>query len=167
METSDKLYRWFVGASVLHGLGVAVWSGLFLLDGIGITLNLSRIIAGGGVGTWFTVGYMLYLTTGFIGMAVQGFLYYTISESRGSLFSGKLAMVHFVLMNIAVMGTTWMLGYAGFVGGTLTLEGRVSEVHTSIVGYVNPIGYFILAGVVSALIGTFNILKSLISSPVE
>jgi len=161
MNTPDKLYRWFVGASVLHGLGIAVWSGLFLLDGIGIPLNLSRIIAGGGVGTWFTVGYFLYLITGFVGMAVQGFLYYVISESGGRLFSGKLAAAHFVLMNIAVMGATWMLGYAGFVGGTLTLEGREAEVHTAIVRYVNPIGYCILTGVISALIGAFNILKSL------
>lgn len=155
------MYRWFVVASVLHGIGIAVWSGLFLLDGIGIPLNLSRIIAGGGAGTWFTVGYLLYLITGFIGMALQGFLYYTISESRGSLFSGKLAAAHFVLMNIAVIGATWTLGYAGFVGGTLTLEGRVAEVHASIVMYVNPIGYCILAGVIAALIGAFNILKSL------
>jgi len=155
------MYRWFVVASVLHGIGIAVWSGLFLLDGVGIPLNLSRIIAGGGAGTWFTVGYLLYLITGFIGMALQGFLYYAIGGSRGSLFSGKLAAAHFVLMNIAVIGATWTLGYAGFVGGTLTLEGRVAEVHASIAAYVNPIGYFILAGVVAALIGAFNILKSL------
>ena len=158
---SDKAYRLFVVASVVHGLGIAVWSGLFLLDGVGIPLNLSRIIAGGGAGTWFTVGYLLYLATGFIGMALQGFLYYAVGGSGGSLFSGRLAAAHFVLMNIAVLGATWTMGYAGFVGGTLTLEGRVAEVHATIVGYVNPIGYFILVGVAAALVGAFNILRSM------
>jgi hypothetical protein len=64
-------------------------------------------------------------------------------------------------MNIAVLGATWTMGYAGFVGGTLTLEGRVAEVHATIVGYVNPIGYFILVGVAAAFVGAFNILRSM------
>jgi len=29
------------------------------------------------------------------------------------------------------------------------------------VGYVNPIGYFILVGVAAALVGAFNILRSM------
>lgn len=59
----------FLTAVIAHGLAVAVWSGLFLTDRVGITLNFSRIIAGGGAGTWFTVGYILYMITGFVGNA--------------------------------------------------------------------------------------------------
>lgn len=164
METPEKYYMWFVRASVLHGLGIAAWSGLFLLDGIGITLNFSRIIAGGGAGTWFTVGFILYLITGFIGMAVQGFLYYMIGASSGTLFSGRLATAHFALMNIAVIGATWLIGYAGFVGGTLTFADRVAEVHGAIIGYVNPIGIFLLVGVIAAIVGAYNLLRSYGSS---
>ena len=149
-------------ASVIHGVGIAIWSGLFLLDGIGVTLNLSRIIAGGGVGTWFTMGYLLYLVTGFAGMVVQGTMYYLIPRiSRRELYSDKLALGHFVLMNIAVVGATWMLGFAGFRGGSLALEERMSEIHPTIVVYSNPIGFCILIGVIAALLGAVNILMTL------
>ena len=154
--------RRFMVAAVIHGVGLAVWSGLFLLDGIGIPLNLSRIIAGGGAGTWFTVGYILYMATGFLGMTAQGALYqYAASLSGGRLHSDRLALVHFALMNVAVVGATWMLGYAGYVGGSLTLADRISEVHAAIVGYVNPVGIFILVGVVAALAGAYNVLMTI------
>ncbi len=154
--------RRFMVAAVIHGVGVAAWSGLFLLDGIGIPLNLSRIIAGGGAGTWFTVGYLLYMVTGFLGMTAQGVLYqYAASHNEGGLHSDRLALVHFALMNVAVVGATWLLGYAGYVGGSLTLADRVSEVHGAIVGYVNPVGVCILVGVVAALAGAYNLLMTL------
>lgn len=158
----QKWPRRFMVAAVVHGVGVAIWSGLFLLDGIGIPLNLSRIIAGGGAGTWFTVGYLLYMITGFLGMAAQGALYqYAISLTDGELHSDRLALFHFGLMNIALVGATWMLGYAGFTGGSLTLAGKGSEIHAAIVGYVNPVGYCILIGVVAALAGAYNTLMTL------
>lgn len=150
----------------MHGLGIAVWSGLFLLDGIGIPLNLSRIIAGGGAGTWFTVGYILYFLAGFMGMCAQGLLYhYAATKPENPIYNEKIAVAHFVLMNLAVIGATWMLGYAGFKGGTLTLQGRVAEVHAAIVGFVNPIGYCILIGVIAAIIGAYNILSTFRMTP--
>jgi hypothetical protein len=158
----QKWSRRFMVAAVIHGAGVAVWSGLFLLDGIGISLNLSKIVAGGGAGTWFTVGYLLYMITGFLGMTAQGALYqYAASLNDGELHSDRLALVHFGLMNVAVVGATWMLGYAGFIGGSLTLADRVSEVHAAIVGYVNPVGICLLMGVIAALIGAYNTLMTL------
>lgn len=155
-----KWPKWFFVASLIHGIGAATWSGLFLLDGIGFTLNLSRIIAGGGVGTWFTVGYMLYIITGFLGMVAQGVLYH-VAANGGEVYSEKLAATHMVLMNIAIVGATWMLGFAGFTGGSLTLAGRIAEIHGAIVVYVSPIGYCILIGIVAAIIGTYNIFMTL------
>ena len=160
---SDKWSKWFTSASIIHGVGVAIWSGLFLLDGIGIPLNLSRIIAGGGVGTWFTVGYFLYLIIGFVGMAVQGTIFYLLPKlTHRELYSDKLALAHFALMNIAVMGTTWMLGLAGFHGGSLALAGKTTgEIHNAIVMYVEPIGYCILIGVVSVFLFVINLIMTL------
>jgi len=165
MNMDNTWPRRFMVAAVIHGVGVAVWSGLFLLDGIGITLNLARIIAGGGAGTWFTVGYLLYMATGFLGMTAQGVLYqYAASVNDGEVHSDRLALVHFVLMNVAVVGATWLLGYAGYVGGSLTLAGRVPEVHAAVVGYVNPVGICILIGIAGALAGAYNLLMTLWSS---
>ncbi|MFP3952090.1 MAG: cbb3-type cytochrome c oxidase subunit I [Candidatus Bathyarchaeia archaeon] len=165
---SDRWPRYFFIASVLHGLAIALWSFLFILDGVGITLNLSRIIAGGGVGTWFTLGYLLYLVTGFVGMAIQGTIYYIAPRLSGKeLYSEKLATAHFVLMNIAIVCVTWMLGIAGYQGGTLTLADRVNEIHPRIVVYVQPIGYCIIIGTLAALLGGINILMTLKSNSIE
>lgn len=159
----------FVVASVIHGLGIAIWSGLFLLDGIGITLNMSRIIAGGSVGTWFTLGYLLYFITGCVGMGVQGAIYYFVTKlSKRDLYSEKLALSHFVLMNIAIVGATWMLAIVGFKGGTLLLEGKTAaEIHPQIVMYVSPIGYCIIVGVIAAIIGALNVLMSFAREPAD
>ena len=149
---SDKWPLRFLMASVIHGSAFAVWSALFLLDGIGITLNLSKIIAGGGVGTWFTLGYLLYLITGFIGMAVIGALYYFISRLlKRPIYSDKLALAHFALMNVAVVGAPLLLGYAGFAGGSLVIAQKTNLVHTTVVGFVNPIGIFVALGALSVL----------------
>lgn len=159
---SNRWPKWFIYASLIHGVGVAMWAGLFLLDGIGITLNLARIIAGGGAGTWFAIGYLFYVITGFLGMSAQGFLYqYAAKDKGGEVYSDKLAAAHLILMNISVVGATWMLGYAGFIGGTLTLAQRVAEIHGAIAGYVNPIGYFMIIGMVATIIGAFNITRTL------
>lgn len=153
---------------MFHGLGIALWSFFFVLDGVGITLNLSRIIAGGGVGMWFTLGYLLYLVTGFVGMAVQGTIYYLVPKLSGNeLYSEKLALSHFLLMNIAIMGGTWMLGIAGFQGGTLALADRVNEIHDKIVVYVQPVGYCIIIGTFAALLGGINILMTLMKDTIE
>lgn len=158
---SERWARRFMIASVIHGIGFAVWTALFLLDGIGFQLNLSRIIAGGGVGTWFTVGYLLYLITGFVGMAVLGTLYYlTPRLFRRELYSDKLALAHFALMNIAVVSATWMLGMVGFQGRSLGLAGREAEIHGAVVAYVVPIGYSLVIGVGSVLAYAANILMT-------
>ena len=159
---SERWSKRFMIASVIHGIGFAVWSGLFLLDGIGFELNLSRIIAGGGAGTWFTIGYLLYLITGFVGMTVQGTLYYLTPQLfQRELYSDKLALAHFVLINIAVVSATWMLGMAGFQGGSLALAGREAEIHNTVIAYVVPIGYSIILGVGSALLYVANILMTI------
>jgi len=156
-KTGSEWSTRFLGAAIAHGLGVAVWSGLFLTDQVGIVLNFSRIIAGGGAGMWFTVGYLLYLTAGFVGSATFATIYHLLTGSAGrSLFSSKLAAVHFALYNIAVVGATWLLGYAGWVGGSLALAGQAAQIHPTIVVYVIPIGVFVLIGCISALVFVIN-----------
>lgn len=163
-EMSERWSRRFTLAALIHGIIAAIWSGLFLVDQIGISLNLSRIVAGGSVGTWLTMGYLLYLITGPLSMAAWGAIYGpNLKNSGKSLYSDRLAWIHFVLFNIGVMGTTWLMGYAGFIGGSLLLAGRAAEVHQTIVGLVQPIGISVAIGALSTLIGVFNILRSMTS----
>lgn len=126
-------------------------------------LNMSRIVAGGSVGTWLTLGYLLYLVAGIMGMAAWGGIYALISRTPNrSIFSDKLALAHFILYNLAVVGVTWPMGYAGFIGGSLLLAGKgVAEIHKTIEGLVLPIGVSVSIGVLSTIIGVINMLLSL------
>jgi len=158
---SEKWCIRFVLAAVVHGLIVAIWSALFLVDQIGITLNLARIVAGGSAGTWFTMGYLLYMLTGVLSMAVWGAIYYFISKTLNKpLYSDKLALVHFILFNVGVVGATWLMGYAGFLGGSLALAGKAAQIHPTIVVFSQPIGIFVAIGALSTLVGASNILVS-------
>lgn len=160
---SGKWGTRFTLAALIHGLIAAIWSGLFIVDQFGIILNMSRIVAGGSVGTWLTLGYLLYLVAGVIGTAVWGGIYALISRTPNrSIFSDKLALAHFILYNLAVVGVTWLMGYVGFIGGSLLLAGKgAAEIHTAIVAFVLPIGVSVAIGVVSTLIGVTNTLLSL------
>lgn len=125
-------------------------------------MNMARIVAGGSVGTWLTLGYLLYLVAGVMGTAAWGGIYGLISSNpHRSNFSDKLATAHFILYNLGVVGVTWPMGYVGFIGGSLLLAGRAAEIHPAIVGFVLPIGVSVAIGVLSTIIGAINILLSL------
>ncbi len=156
-RTCAKWSNRFLTAAIIHGLGIAVWSALFLVDQIGITLNFSRIIAGGGAGMWFTVGYVLYMIAGFVGNATFALVHYLLPNSNRTVFSDKMAALHFALYNAAVVGATLLLGYAGWIGGSLALAKKGELIHTTIVVYVQPIGYFVLIGAISALVFVVNV----------
>jgi uncharacterized ion transporter superfamily protein YfcC len=42
--------------------------------------EISRVIAAGGAGTWFTFGYIIYIVVGVIGVAVSALFYYYIQK---------------------------------------------------------------------------------------
>ncbi|MBS7637283.1 hypothetical protein KEJ49_00090 [Candidatus Bathyarchaeota archaeon] len=166
---SGKWCTRFTLAALAHGLIAAIWSGLFIVDQLGIRLNMSRIVAGGSVGTWLTLGYLLYLVAGVMGTMTWGGIYALISRTPNrSTFSDKLALAHFILYNFAVVVVTWLMGYVGFLGGSLLLAGKgVAEIHAAIVGFVLPIGVSVAIGVISTLIGVTNILLTLMRETKE
>ena len=160
---SNKWSKQYMTASLLHSVGVAVWSLLFISEGFGITLNMSRIIAGGGAGTWLTVGYLLYIITGFVGNAVFGILVNQIPHSLNKpWYSQKLLGLHLILYNVALVGVTVQLGLAGFIGGNLTLIGAVAEIHPNIVVFVDPTCILLGIGVLSVFIFFINYLITLV-----
>jgi hypothetical protein len=162
IKMSEKWGLRFTLAAIFHGVFAAVWSGLFIVDQFGIQLNMAKIVAGGSVGTWLTLGYLLYLIAGVMGNMAFGSIYGLISRNQhGHLFSNKLALTHFILFNVGVIGVTWPMGYVGFLGGSLLLAGKTAEIHPKIVGFVLPIGISVAIGVLSTLIGATNIILSL------
>lgn len=63
------------------------------------------MVAGGGGGTWFFVGFISWLVVGVVATAVTAIFYYYIEEVRGKVykgFSSLLAWGHLVFMNVGL-----------------------------------------------------------------
>ena len=152
----------FIWASVLEGLGAVTWT-LFIITPW-IVPAPSRVIAGGGAGTWLFVGYSLYLLVGVVAVAVTSIFYVYIEGIQGKTYSGipnYLAWAQILLMNVGVVGATWLMMYAGFTGGAASLPTSVGgqglnpgQVHLTILQYYpEPIFYFLVLAVLGVLSG--------------
>jgi hypothetical protein len=112
----------FIWAAVLQGLFAVVWT-LFIVSPY-TTPSPSYLIAGGGAGTWFTMGYLLYIMIGVLAVAVTGLFYFYIEDILGKVYTGLtsgLAWAHYVLMNVGVAAATWSLMYYGYLAGVALL----------------------------------------------
>ncbi len=145
----------FFQASLIHGIIAAVWTGLWIIPG----LNLTRIVAAGWPGTFHFVAYFAYLCIGFLSMAVFGAAYHLIPQiAKKPLYSEKLALTHFVLINLGVVAS-WLLAIVGTTGGTLLMaKAKTEEIHIAIVGFSEPIAIFLTIGVLGVLVGILNLI---------
>jgi len=169
MEKTSKWTTRFMYAAIAQGLAAFVITALIVLPIL--SPSPAMIIASGSAGTWLTVGYLSYLVVGVMGVAVTALFYHFLEgtlHKKMSSVSNALAWSHFVLMNVGVVAATWMLMYAGFVGGSGLLSTAVGggglnpgQVHPTIVGYVNPIGYSIIALSFGVLLGGIGFVLTL------
>lgn len=145
----------FFQASLIHGIIAAVWTGLWAVP----ALNLPRIVTAGWPGTYFFMAYVVYLCVGFLAMAAFGAAYYLIPQLASKpLYSDKLALVHFVLMNLGVVAS-WLLAIVGTTGGTLLMANtKTADIHLAIVGFTNPIGIFLAIGIFGVLVGILDLI---------
>jgi hypothetical protein len=95
----------FIAAAIIQGAIVVALTAFLILSQISILKpEISRVIASGGAGTWFTFGYMMYIVVGVIGVAVSSLFYYYLERVRkvqyNTTFGKALAWMHLVLMNI-------------------------------------------------------------------
>jgi hypothetical protein len=68
-----------------------------------------------------------------------------------------------ILWEIGLLGSTWLLGWSGFIGGTGLLNGvPIPQIHESLVGYVYPIGILIGIAIIGFLISIINIYVALV-----
>jgi hypothetical protein len=86
------------------------------------------VIAGSSAGTWFTVGYVTYLLVGVIGVAVTALFHHCIEVTLGKPYAGSLnllAWIYLILMNVGVIGATWLMMIGGYLGGAAMLPPAV------------------------------------------
>jgi hypothetical protein len=152
----------FIWAAIAQGAFATIWT-LFIVSPT-TKPSPSYLIAGGSAGTWFTMGYLLYIMIGVIAVAVTGLFYFYIEEIIGKVYAGVsniLAWLHFALMNVGVAAATWSLMYFGYAAGVALLpasEGGGNHtaywVHVNILGpVVNPIGYMVGIAALGVILG--------------
>lgn len=152
----------FIWAAIIQGLGATLITTPIVMPWV--KPSVSMVIAGGSAGTWFTVGYILYLTIGVIGVALTALFYHhfeVVMNKSYKGFANYLAWIHLILMNVGVAAATAILMYGGYFGGAAMLSTNVgglgwtaAQVHTNILApLVSPAGYAVIVAGIGVLAG--------------
>jgi len=154
----------FVKLSLFNGiLAIILTSYLLYLAVYGVPAA-SRIVAGGGAGTWLTVGYLGYIVIGVLTTMVIALLYrYLEVDLRKTFikFASGLTWLAIVLWNVGIIGSMWLMMYAGYSGGAAALSTSVGglgwtagQIHTDIMQYYPPyIAIFMGTAILGVLLG--------------
>jgi heme/copper-type cytochrome/quinol oxidase subunit 1 len=153
-------------AAIIQGLLATILTGYFVLGQATGFLKpaFSRVIAAGGAGNWFVVGYLSYLIVGVVGVAVTALFYHHIEDVLGKKYDGianLLAWIHLIFMNFGVIGATWLMIWGGYKGGAAMLPPEVGglgwdagQVHQNILGALPlPITIFIIILGIGVILG--------------
>jgi vacuolar-type H+-ATPase subunit I/STV1 len=161
--TQSRMAGFFIYAAIIQG---AIAAGITFLGAFGdqiglLPLAVARVIAGGGPGTWFVMGYVMYLIVGVVAMAVTSLFYFYIETTMGKAYKGiakTLSWIHLVLGNIGVAGASLAAMWGGYWGAQRVsptnvggLGAPAAEAHLVLVVVQQPIAVFIAL----ALIGFF------------
>ena len=123
--TQGKWAGRFIWAAVVQGLILTIITVLIVEPQSYFNINSyyspSKVIAGGGGGTWLFTGYILYLTVGVIAVAVTAMFYFYIEGVSSKVYHGLtnyLAWGHYIFMNVGVAGSM-LLMILGWLHGRL------------------------------------------------
>jgi hypothetical protein len=165
-EPNGTWTKRFMAAAIVQGAIVTGLTVFLVLGQTSFKPEVSRVMAAGGAGTWFTFGYVMYIVVGIMGVAVSTLFYHYLENVLGKRIrraAKVLAWTHFVLMNVGTVAAMGLLMYAGYIGGGSMLPQDVGgrgfnagQAHEILAFFVEPIAATILmivAGVVAGGIG--------------
>lgn len=167
-QKNEKWSHRFIMAAIIQSVFAAIWTIPIVLPWI--KPSVAMVIAAGSAGTWFTVGYILYIIVGVLGNAAIGLIYQHFETIEGKVVSGvsnALAWLQLILFNLGVMASTWALMIAGYfgeadllppaVGGKGLTEGQVHVLLLS--HFIDPVGAFVIITVLGVIIGAITFLS--------
>jgi hypothetical protein len=170
-QESSPWTKRFIAAAIIQGAIIVTLTAFLVLSQTSfLKPEISRVIAAGGAGTWFTFGYIIYIVVGVIGVAVSALFYYYIEkvlekQYNTTIVAKALAWSHLVLMNVGTTAATGMLMYAGYVSGAAMLPLSVGgkgfnqgQAHQILAPFVEPISIAILLLVLGILLGGIGFL---------
>ena len=161
----SKMAGFFLYAAIIQG---AVAVGVTFLGAFGdqlglLPMSVARVIAGGGAGMWFTMGYVVYLIVGVLAMAVTSLFYFYIETIQGKTYKGitkALSWIHLTLGNIGVAGASLAAMWGGYwaaqavaatTSGGLGLQPGAA--HEVLVTVEEPIAAFIALALIAFFVG--------------
>jgi len=167
VQRKGKWANRFVAAAVVQAALAMVLTGYLLYEGLFGLPAASRIVAGGGAGTWLTVGFIGFILFGPIGMALAAGLFRQLESHMGRIagrFTNYGLWVAVILYNVGVVGGTWLMMHAGYRGGAAQQPvqfgglgwtgAQAGLVHSQIMVYYPPyIGVFMAVALVGAFLG--------------
>ncbi|MCS7141757.1 MAG: hypothetical protein NZ888_06190 [Candidatus Nitrosocaldus sp.] len=153
----------FMVAAVIQGLLVTILTLSAVVGQMYIKPEVSRVIAFGSAGTWFTIGYVMYVVVGVIGVAVSALFYHYLEYTLVAVYRGiarYFAWAHLVMMNAGVVGATWLMMYGGYEGAKAMLPANVgglgltaAEAHEILAPLVMPITVFVMVLAIGVILG--------------
>ncbi|HUK49644.1 MAG TPA: hypothetical protein VLV18_01315 [Terriglobales bacterium] len=177
MEVKGKMSRMaglFLYAAIIQGAIAAV---VTFLGGFGDQIGLypvaiSRVIAGGEAGTWFIMGYVMYIIVGVVAMAVTSLFYFYIETVQGKVYKGiskAFAWAHLVLGNVGVAGAAILAMVGGYLGGAAMqptnfggMNWNTGQVHVNILQYyTEPVAAFLMLALLGFVLGGLGYLLAL------
>jgi len=163
---TNQMTTLFLYAAIIQGAIAAL---ITFLGGFGDQIGLypvavSRVIAGGEAGTWFIMGYVMYIVVGVVAMAVTALFHFFIETVQGKTYSGMskaFAWIHLALGNVGVAGSAILAMVGGYLGGAAmqpaTFGGMgwtTGQVHVHILQYyTEPIAVFLLLALIGFTFG--------------
>ncbi len=169
METYTENLIWtkrFITSAIIQGAIIVGLTVFIILGEISIIKpGVSRVIASGGAGTWFTFGYIMYTVVGVIGVAVSALFYLylerVLKKQYGDYRGAKVAAwIHLILMNLGTTAAMGMLMFAGYAGGAAMLPVSVGgqgfnagQAHEILAPFVEPIAASILVLIFGIICG--------------
>jgi len=169
----SKMAVLFIYAAIIQG---AVAAGATFLGAYGDQIGLlpmsgARVVAAGGAGSWFVMGYLVYLIIGVVAMAVTSMFYFYIEMALGKTYKGiakTLSWIHLVLGNIGVAGASiaamWG-GYWAVQAISPTNQGGLGQpagnAHLVLVVVQNPIAAFIALALLGFFLGGIGYLLTI------
>lgn len=164
-DSSGRWFKRFTMLAIFNGFLALAWTTPVLFAGeFGLPdYRISRTIAGGSIGTWGFLGYIVFLVVGVGIIFLSGAAYYLIPKaSNSTVYNSKLALAHLILLEVGTLGTSILLAWTGYVGGQILLDkgpsaATFTTIHENIVVYVGPIMAFVLIGILGGLAGLVNL----------
>ena len=160
----------FIYAAIIQGAIIVGLTIFFVFSQISfLKPEISRVIAAGGAGTWFTFGYIMYVVVGVIGVAVSALFYYYLEKVLARPYNKRLtkllAWTHLLLMNLGTTSAMGMLMYVGYIGGAAMLPEDVGgqgfnagQAHQILAPFVEPIAIAIIILLLGIILGGVSFL---------